>query len=213
MQWLTGERRASPPQATRLYRKVYWRLYAGLGGCATDAKDATQAVFLEVVKNRASIRKGLPEYVSGVGKMKLREHYRRRGRNERTVSRPDLDDLPSSGEDASVAIEATREVARLVHALEQLSIDDQRCLALVYGWELRNVAAAAMLGVSKVVFNNCIGHARKRLRRVLEREEATGAARRRSVQSFPQWVASVLGPPGHADSASAPVCPFGNRFL
>jgi RNA polymerase sigma factor (sigma-70 family) len=194
MQWLGGERRVSPPQVARLYRKIYWRLYAGLGGHATDAEDATQAAFLEAVKNRASIRKGLTEYVGGVGRMKLREHYRRRSRHERTVSLTDVDELPAEGVDASMAVEVALEVGRLVRALEQLPLDDQRGLALVYGRELRNVEAAACLGVPQVVFDNLIGHARARLRRVLERDELTGAARRRSSRSFQQWVASVLGP-------------------
>jgi len=159
MQWLDGERRAHPLGA-RLYRKVYWRMYAGLGSRATEAEDATQATFLEAVKNRASIRKGLSEYVSGIGRMKLREHYRRRGRHERTVSRAELDGLPAEGTDAPTAVELALEVGQLVRALEQLPLTDQRCLALVYGRELRNVDAAAALGLPEVTFNNRIGHAR-----------------------------------------------------
>jgi RNA polymerase sigma factor (sigma-70 family) len=210
MQWLGGERRVSSPQVAHLYRKIYWHLYAGLGGHATAAEDATQAVFLEAIKNRASIRKGLPEYVGGVGRMKLREHYRRRGRRERTVSVADLDVLPAEGVDVSTAVEVALEVGRLVRALEQLPLDDQRRLALVYGRELKNVEAAAVLGMRKVDFDNRIGRARARLRRALERAPLTGPARGRSSQSFQQWVASVLGPPGHdAIERSSD----GNRFL
>lgn len=210
MQWLAGERRESEPPAARLYQKVYARLYAGLGRSASDAEDATQATFLEAIKNRERIRQGLPEYVAGVGRMKLREHYRRRARRERTISMADLDALPSARADAALAVEAVLEVGLLVSALERLTPADQRCLALVYGRELRNVEAAAALGVPKVVFDNRIGHARARLRRLLEGIGPTGDGRPRSCRSFQQWVASVLGPPGHDGSSGSP---SGNRSL
>jgi RNA polymerase sigma factor (sigma-70 family) len=206
MQWLGGERRLSP-HANRIYRKVYRRMHAGLGS-HIEAEDATQAVFLEAIKNRASIRKGLPEYVGGVGRMKLREHYRRRARYARTVSLSELGDLPAEDMDASKLLEL--ELGPLVRALEQLPLDDQRCLALVYGRELRNVDAAAELGLSKVGFNNRIGHARARLRKALVSGTPEGAARSRSSPSFQGWVESVLGLGAQAAREGSPL---GNRSL
>jgi len=208
MQWLCGERRVSP-QANLLYEKVYRRMYAGLGSHA-EAEDATQAAFLEAIKNRASIRKGLPEYVGGVGRMKLREHYRRRVRHERTVLRSDLDDLPARGMDASMLVELEVELGRLVRALEQLPVEYQRCLALVYGQELRNVDAAKVLGLSEIAFNNRIGHARARLRKALVSGAPAGEARSRSLPSFQQWIESVLGPAAQDSREGSPV---GNRSL
>lgn len=213
MQWLRGEQRESSPQAAHLYQQVHRRLHAGLGGCGTEAEDATQDAFLETLKHRASIRKGVAEYVSGVSRMKLREHYRRRGRHARTTSLADLDALPTAAPDASAVVELLLEVDVLVEALQQLRIEDQQCLALVYGRELRNVEAAAVVGLPKVDFDNRLGRARARLRRVLERGEAGGRVRRCSPQSFQHWVVSVLGPAGHPADESAPVCPFGNRRL
>lgn len=207
-QWLGGEGRGSP-QARRVYAKLYRRMYAGLGSHA-DAEDVTQAAFLEAIKNRASIRKGLPEYVGGVGRMKLREHYRRRRRDERTIVLTELDDLPAEDTDASRSVELEHEPGRLVRALEQLPLDHQRCLALVYGRELRNVDAAAELGLPVVVFNNRIGHARARLRKALGSVAPVDAARSRSSPSFEQWVESVLGPASQSARVGSPV---GNRCL
>lgn len=203
---------AGPPRvATHLYRQIYRRFHAGLGGC-TEAEDATQDAFLEVLENRARIRKGVSEYVSGVSRNKLREHYRRRARYARTASLADLDALPSAAPDASVVLERALEVGLLVNALQQLRHEDQRCLALVYGRELRNVEAAAVLGLRKVDFDNRLGRARARLRRVLEQSEAVGHARPCSLHSFQHWVVAVLGPAGH-DATRASVSPFGNRCL
>ena len=214
MQWLGGgERQRSSPLAAHLYQQVHRRFHAGFGGCGTEAEDATQDAFLETLKNRASIRKGVAEYVSGVSRMKLREHYRRRGRHARTTSLADLDALPTAAPDASEVVELLLEIGLLVEALQELRLEDQRCLALVYGRELRNVEAAAVLGLGKVDFDNRLGRARARLRRVLEQSAALGFARRCSLRSFEHWVGSVLGPPGHAADESAPVCPFGNRRL
>lgn len=212
MQWLGGERRVSPPQLARLYQQIHRRLQVGLGGCRSEAEDATQDAFLEALKNRASIRKGVPEYVSGVARMKLREHYRRRARHAQVTSLADLDALPAAAPDASAVVERVLEVGLLVEALQQLRIEDQRCLALVYGRELRNVEAAAALGMRKVDFDNRVGRARERLRRLLAQSEPLGLARRSSLHSFQHWVVAVLGPPGHADNRAS-VSPFGNRCL
>lgn len=200
------------PHAAHLYQRIYRRLHAGLGSCGTEAEDATQDAFLEALKNRARIRQGVPEYVSGVARMKLREHYRRRARYARTTSLADLDALPSAAPDASAVVERVLEVGLLVEALQQLRLEDQRCLALVYGRELRNVEAAAVLGLGKVDFDNRLGRARTRLRKVLEESDALGLARRCSLQSFQHWVVAVLGPAGH-EANRASVSPFGNRCL
>lgn len=208
MQWLGGERPVSP-HANRLYRKIQGRMYACLGGHA-DAEDATQAAFLEAIKNRASIRKGPAEYIGGVGRMKLREHYRRHARCARTVSLSELGDPPAEDMDVAKLIELELELGRLVRAIEQLPPEDQRCLALVYGRELRNVDAAAELGLSQVAFNNRIGHARARLRKALSSGAPECADRSRSSSSFEQWVESVLGPGAQVARDGSP---FGNRSL
>lgn len=211
MRWIGGERCGSSPAAAHLYRQVYRRFQAGLGNGGTEAEDATQDAFLEALKNRAKIRQGVAEYVSGVSRMKLREHYRRRARHARTTTVADLDVLPGAANDAEVAVERALEVGLLVRALQQLRLADQRCLALVYGWELRNVEAAAMLGLRKIDFDNRLGRARRRLRRVLEQAEGLGGTRG-SFPSFEHWVVAVLGPPGH-DARRAPGAPSGNCRL
>lgn len=204
---------AGPPLvAAHLYQQIHRRFQAGLGGHGTEAEDATQDAFLETLKNRERIRQGVPEYVSGVCRMKLREHYRRRARSTQTLSRADLDALPCTATDAAAAVELALEVGLLVRALQRLQLEDQRCLALVYGRELRNVEAAAMLGLRKVDFDNRLGRARARLRRALEQSKALDLARGCTRQSFQHWVAAVLGPPGH-EAKRVPGAPSGNCRL
>lgn len=212
VQWLGGEGGKSSPDAARLYRQIHRRFQAGLGRHGTEAEDATQDTFLEALENRERIRKGVPEYISGVCRMKLREHYRRRARYARTLSQTELDMLSSVATDASTAVGLALEVGLLVRALQALRLDDQRCLALVYGRELRNVEAAAVLGLRKVDFDNRLGRARARLRRVLEQSESLDLARGCSWQSFQEWVVAVLGPPRH-EAKRVPGVPSGNERL
>jgi len=210
MQWLADGRAPSPALVGGFYRAIFAKLYRGLRRSRTDAEDATQEVFLVLKRRSGDIRTSPRQYAHGIARFGIQRHLARRYRRGEEVPLADLDDVPAEAPSAHEAIERRDDVTRLVAALGELPLEDQRCLAWVYGRELKNVEAAARLGLGTVAFNNLLRSARGRLRTAMQLAELAGARPERSVPTFQQWVDSVLDP-RDAQAVRSPAPPLGNR--
>lgn len=212
MQWIATGHAPSPALVDRFYRRIFVKLHHGLQRSRADAEDATQVVFLELTQRWRDIRTSPRQYAYGIARHGTHRHAARRRRAGAEVATEGFDDVPTAVPSAPEVVEVFDDVARLVTALGELPLEDQRCLAWVYGRELKNVEAAARLGLPVVTFNNRLRGARGRLREAMLRAELRGGPRPRTPPTFAQWVDAVLGDrDAHVARSSGP--PLGNRAL
>ena len=163
-----GERAAFDALAARWYRPL-WRYARNLTGNDAAADDATQDIWVGVLRGIDKLRDGarLRSWLFGIGHRvlmgRLRQQY---GRSE--CGDPVSDDIPAADEHETFLHEL--DLAVLMDELGRLPLPEQEVLTLFYLRELSLDDVSRVLGIPPGTVKSRLHRARKMLRQHLDRK-------------------------------------------